>query len=103
MANDKVLPEGIRMFAPHQNAPDFVKGSVVITLNDLVEFGKKNPNYLTEYQGKKQLKLQLLESRDGKPYLAVDTYKPGQNTGGGSARNQQNDDINSGTNDDLPF
>lgn len=102
MANDKVLPEGIRMFPKNEKQPDFVKGAMVITLNKLVEFCKSRPELLTDYNGEKQLKLQLLESRDGKPYLAVDTYKPGQNAGGGS-RSYQSDSFNSTTDDDLPF
>lgn len=80
MADDKKLVQGIRVFNPHANAPAFVKASIVITLNDLVKFGKDNPELLTEYNGAKQLKLQMLESRDGKLYVAVDTYKPGATT-----------------------
>lgn len=75
MANDKVLPEGIRVFDKHQNAPDFVVASVVITPEDLVAFVKANPDYLSDYQGKKQLRLQLLKSQAGKLYMTVDTYK----------------------------
>jgi len=78
MANEKKLPEGLRVFARHPNAPDFVKFSMAITLNALVKFCKDNPELLSEYNGEKQLKVQGLTSRDGKLYLAVDDYKPGQ-------------------------
>jgi hypothetical protein len=77
---EQTMPEGIRVFSKHQNAPDFVKGTIVISLNEFVAFCKAHPELLTEYEGKKQLKLQLLESKAGKLYAAVDTYKPGQPT-----------------------
>ncbi len=109
MANDKVLPEGIRMFPKHQNAPEFVKGAMVITLNKLVEFCKSRPDLLTEYNGEKQLKLQLLESKDGKPYLSVDTFKPGETprasapASGSGKKPSLVDEINGPDDSGLPF
>ena len=88
---DKTFPKGIRIFAPRDGAPDFVMGGMVITLNELVQFCKDNPNLLTEYKGEKQLKCQLLESKEGKPYAVVDEYK-GKSSSSGSQ-----------SNDDLPF
>lgn len=75
---DQIMPEGVRIFGAHKNAPDFVKGSIVISLNEFYAFCKAHPELLTEYDGKKQLKLQLLESKAGKLYAAADTYKPGE-------------------------
>ena len=72
---DQILPEGIRFFPKHANAPDFVLGTMVVTLDDLTKFFNDRKDLLTEYNGKKQLKLQLLKSREGKLYSAVDTYK----------------------------
>ncbi len=71
---DAIFPEGIRVFSPHAKAKDFVKGSLVITPNDLFKWLKANENLLTEYEGKKQLKLQILEGKKGL-YVAVDTYR----------------------------
>ena len=76
MANEKIYPQGISAFAKHANAPDFVLGTVIITPNDLVSWLKENENLLTEYNGKKQLKLQLTMSKDGRPSFSVDTWKP---------------------------
>jgi len=73
---DKIFPEGVRVFGPRQGAPDFVKGSIVISPNLLIEWLKKNKELLTDYKGEKQLTLDLLTSKDGKPYLAVNNYKP---------------------------
>jgi hypothetical protein len=75
MSKETIYPKGIMIFEPHKNAPDFVKGSVMITVKDLIEFCKENPEYLTDYKGKKQLKCQLLEGKKGL-YLSVDTWKP---------------------------
>ena len=73
---ENILPEGVRFFDKNQNAPDFVLGSLVITLDDFKAFVNNNAHLLTEYQGKKQIKLQLLKSKAGKTYLNVDTFKP---------------------------
>ena len=75
MAEPKIYPKGIRTFAKHANAPSFVKGTVVINPNELFSWLKDNTQHLTEYQGNKQLKLQLLENDKGL-YFVVDTFKP---------------------------
>lgn len=75
---DKKFPPGIRCFPKHQNAPDFVLCSLVITLDDLISGLKADPSILTEYNGKKQLKVQLLNSQAGAPYAVIDTYKKGE-------------------------
>ena len=72
---DKIYPKGIRVFGPHEKAPAFVKGSVIITLNELVKFCKENPQLLTEYNGEKQLRLQMQDARTGGLTFVVDTYK----------------------------
>lgn len=71
----KTYPKGIRAFSPNAKAPDFVKAQIVISINDLVQFAKDNPNLLTEYQGQKQIKLNMLSGEKGL-YLVVDEYKP---------------------------
>lgn len=73
--SEKIYPEGMRVFGPRQGSPDFVKGSIVITPNELFAWLKKNESLLSEYEGKKQLKLDLLDGKKGL-YLAVNDYKP---------------------------
>ena len=77
--SEKVYPKGLRTFPPHANAPEFVKGSLIITLNELIQFCKDNPDYLTEYNGQKQLKCSMLDGDKGL-YLNVDTYRPDVNS-----------------------
>lgn len=74
---EKKFPKGLRIFGPKENAPKFVKGQLIITLNDLIQYCKDNPELLTEYQGQKQLRLQILEKKDKTGLnLVIDTYKP---------------------------
>lgn len=75
MAQDKIYPEGVRVFEPHQSAPDFVVGSIVIAPNELFAWLKKNESLLTEYKGTKQIKLDLLKGNKGL-YCTVNTFKP---------------------------
>lgn len=74
MANEKIYAKGLIAFKPNNNAPSFVKASVVITPDTLLEWLQSNKNLLTDYKGQPQLKLQLLENDKGL-YFAVDTYK----------------------------
>lgn len=100
MANEKVMVDGIRVFNKHQNAPDFVKASIVITPDDLLTFCTANDALMSEYQGKKQLRLQLLESQAGKLYMAVDTYKVEPNPKSSTAYVPKSDPDDPGN---LPF
>lgn len=49
-------------------------------MNDLFAFCKAHPELITEYQDKKQLKLQILKSNKGNLYAKVDTWKPDAQT-----------------------
>jgi len=100
--NDIIFCEGLRIFEPHKNAPDFVIGSVVITLSEFKKWVNSNADKLGEYKGEKQLNLQLLESKSGDLYFAVNTYgtpydekKP--------AKKQADKKQKEEATDDLPF
>jgi len=93
---DEILPEGLRFFNRKDNQPDFVIGSLVITMNDLFSFCKAHPELITEYNGKKQLKLQVKKSKNGNLYSSVDTWKP-------DSKPAQSQAASSATEDDLPF
>jgi len=79
MKKEKVFPKGMMAFKPNEKAPDFVKASVMVTPNELISWLKENSDYLTDYKGNKQLKLQLLENDKGL-YFVVDTYQPTKQT-----------------------
>jgi len=73
---DQILPKGLRFFNKNDKAPDFVIGTLIVTPDDLNAFCIDNAALLTDYKGTKQLKLQVLKSKDGNLYCAVDTWKP---------------------------
>ena len=74
MAETKIYPKGLRTFPKNEKAPDFVLGTLIITPNDLNTWIRENENLLTDYNGSKQLKLQMLKGDKG-IYFTVDTYK----------------------------
>jgi hypothetical protein len=98
---DQILPKGIRLFNKHQNAPEFVIGTMVITPNDLVAWLKEQPELMTEYNGAKQIRLQILKSKDGNLYCSVDTYKKDATAAAGTTMAQAATEL-PGTGD-LPF
>ena len=73
--SEKVYPKGLRTFPPRDGAPDFVRGTLIITLNEFFNFCKERPELMTEYNDQKQLKCNILEGDKG-IYLQVDTWKP---------------------------
>ena len=94
--SDTIYPKGLRTFPPREKAPDFVKGSLIITPRELVDFIKDNPHLLTEYNGNKQLRCNILEGDKGL-YFTVDTYKPDAN------QQPEPEPEADGNNSDLPF
>lgn len=76
MADEKIFADGVRLFPKHEKAPDWVIGTLIITPNDLITWLKANPQHLTDYNGSKQLKLQLTKSQAGKLVASVDTWRP---------------------------
>jgi len=79
---EEVLPAGLRFFNKKESQPDFVIGAMVVTMNDLFAFCKEHPELITEYNGAKQLKLQILKSKNGNLYAKVDTWKPADQASG---------------------
>lgn len=97
---ETILLNGIRLFKKKDNQPDFVLATGVITPDDLNAFCIDNAALMTEYNGKKQIRIQVLRSKDGNPYISVDTWKPTQGaepTASVTAGQQAPDT------DDLPF
>jgi hypothetical protein len=95
---DEILPEGLRFFNKKETQPDFVIGALVITMNDLFKFCKDHPDLVTEYNGEKQLKLQILKSKNGNLYSKVDTWKPTEQAAPAGLDAPKIDPV-----DDLPF
>ena len=72
---EKVYPKGIQVFPKNEKAPEWVHETIIITPELLTEWcNGDGEKHLTEYKGKKQIKLQITVY-NGKPSISVDTYK----------------------------
>tara|TARA_R110000823_G_scaffold250176_1_gene373335 strand:+ start:701 stop:994 length:294 start_codon:yes stop_codon:yes gene_type:complete len=92
---ETIYAQGLRFFNPRETAPEFVKGEVIVNLKEFFDFVSTQKEYYTEYQGNKQLKLNMLSGKQGM-YFTVDTFKPNS-----SAAAPQK--VALATADDLPF
>lgn len=66
--NDIEFVGGLIVKAPHDNAPDFVKASISIRTADLAK-------WLALHAGEEWVNVDVKESKGGKWYAAVNTYK----------------------------
>lgn len=99
MATERIKPKGIVTFKPNEKAPSFVKGTMVINITDFNAWLSENKSLLTEYQSRKQLKLQITEGKYGLEF-SVDTWKTNTDRDGSTSvpQFQQADET-----DSLPF
>ncbi len=95
----KVYPKGIHTFAKRENAPSFVLGDLNIMVDELLAFCDENPEYLTEYKGKRQLKCQMTTNDEGRVVISVNTY--GLTSGANQASKQS--PAKQEPESDLPF
>lgn len=70
MADDIEFVNGLIVKAPHQNAPDFVKAAISIKVADLIEW--------LSGRDEEWINVDVKESKGGKWYAAVSTFKPKQ-------------------------
>lgn len=63
---EKQFVNGLAAYRPFDTAPQFVKGSLVMFRDDLIEWLKTQPE---------RINLDLKESKAGKYYVEVSTYK----------------------------
>jgi len=71
--SETIFADGIKFFDPRENAPDFVLGTISISMREFFAWGKAHTELLDD---EKRLKLQVLRSKKGMPYVKVDTFKP---------------------------
>mgnify|MGYP003333693794 CR=1 FL=1 len=84
---------GLIVKAPHEKAPDFVKASISIKVADLGQWLRE------KYKaGEEWVNIDVKESKGGKWYAAVSTYKKEEKPKGGSSK------VGNGhIDDDIPF
>ncbi len=70
MADEIEFVNGMIVKAPHQNAPDFVKAAISIKVDDLSEW--------LSQRDEEWVNIDVKESKGGKWYASVITFKPKQ-------------------------
>lgn len=95
MSDEIEFVNGMIVKAPHQNAPDFVKAAISIKVADLSEW--------LSQRDEEWVNIDVKESKGGKWYASVSTFKPKQ-------REEQQQERKPGANvpdaeydDDIPF
>ena len=76
MENKVIFVDGLNIYTPSENAPDWVKADMVINPTQLVKWLEQNDQYLREGKRGLELRLQIKQSAQGKLYASVDTYQP---------------------------
>jgi hypothetical protein len=71
MADEIQFVDGLIVKAPHPNAPDFVKASISIKVADLGVWLREKHK-----AGEEWVNVDVKESKGGKWYAAVSTFKP---------------------------
>ena len=71
---DKIFIDGMIFKAPHEKAPEFIKGTLSVKCEDFLAFMKVHSN-------KGWLNIDLKESKNGKYYAELNTWNPDQKQG----------------------
>lgn len=96
---DKVFINGVRFFPKRDSAPEFVLGTLVLTPKQISEWAAANAQYMSDYNGDSQVRIQITKGQEGKLVFAVDTWKPdGQKTAAYAPAATKKEDTS-----DLPF
>lgn len=94
--SDIEFVDGLIVKAPHERAPDFVKGSISIQPEKLAA-------WLAQHQGEEWVNVDVKESRGGKWYASVNTYKREEPRASKPVKDCPQADQGGFTDDDIPF
>lgn len=96
MAGDTEFVDGLIVKAPNPKAPDFVKASISIKREELID-------WLSSRSGD-WVNIDVKESRNGKWYAAVNTYQPkGDKPNRGGANQARGGDPDFDDDSSIPF
>lgn len=101
--NEKILVDGLGFKDPINGAPDFVLGTISLKIKKLLEWTEQNKEYESE---RGWMFIDVLRSRNGEPYLSLNTYKPNHDTAGVAKKAIEQDNMTSDGSiniDDIPF
>lgn len=95
---DKIFTNGLIFKAPHQKAPDYVKGTLSVKVEDFKAF-------LDEHNKNGWVNISLKEAKSGKYYAELDTWEPGKakkapEDASEGSQEEQSEEISA---DDIPF
>jgi hypothetical protein len=68
---EKIFADGLIYKAPRQGAPEYVKGSLSVKVDEFKAF-------LDKYNSNGWVNLDFLQSKNGKLYFALNNWKPKQ-------------------------
>lgn len=96
MENEKVFTDGIIFKLPKDTQPDFVKGSISFKTQEAIA-------WIQQHTENGWCNIDLLVGRSGKPYSALNTYKPKDNSSNYYSPKTDPNYSNGGFQDDIPF
>jgi len=67
-----IFPDGLRIYDPHKNAPDWIKGQIVIERDKLIAWLQSQ---------NETVRLDIKRSKNDTPYTSVNTYVPKADAG----------------------
>ena len=76
MENKVIFVDGLSVYTPSDNAPEWIKANMVINPTKLIKWLEQNDQYLKEGKHGLEIRLEIKQSAQGKLYAAVDTYEP---------------------------
>jgi hypothetical protein len=94
MADDKIFAAGLFYKAPHERAPEFVKGSISIKVEEFTAFLQEHVS------AEGWVNISVKERRGGKLYCELDQYKRREEPAEPNYPSIEKADINP---DDIPF
>ncbi len=83
--SDDIFIDGLRVFAPRDNAPDFVKAGGLITRKEL-------GNWLRG-RTEDEIRFDILQSKNGNYYVKINNYKPAEKDSASKKEDFVDDDI----------
>ena len=95
--SDIEFPKGMFFEAPHENAPDFIRGKISINAAKAIPWIQANVN-----EGG-YVNLDVKVSKGGKTYLAKNTFAPNQGRSNQSIPPKQPAMSEDDLNDEIPF
>jgi hypothetical protein len=73
--SEKNYIKGLRLFPNSETTPEFIVANGVIDIKELEKYIEENQDYLTEYNGKPQMRFQIQKTTNGSLTFVLNTYK----------------------------